>query len=321
MNADFKVRHIRDDFTNSLLSVELKSLLDIIKKDDTLRLCFRGHSISVYYKGDSLFKIVPLKKCYKIHFDYNHARFTSNFETQRRRLEELGYEYSEGKGDVKKRYRKITHKYPLNNMKSDSCFFWNDSSIILKMLIDDFLDLEKKHDYYKKENKKGKSCHLERQRQQDIMRVNNTLNGEYFVYDIEYDQPRNSSEEAKSGRFDMLALRRKSKGHYNLVIIELKSTIDACIGKCGIEKHRRDLKTYIGKGAIVKIRKDDALKIYEHYSLLGLVEQESVQIEDVEILFVFTDEAIGYANKIQDKKERCVLSSEDLHLKYNEGVS
>lgn len=320
MKAEFKKRHLDNVFFDSL-SGDLKNLLDLIKKDDTLRLCFRGQYASVYYRGDSLYKIEPLTNCYKISFDFNHSRYTSNVDDQLGKLEALGYEYSEGKGEKEKKSRKVVCKYPPHNMKINSSVFWGESSKILKSLIDDFLDIEKKYDYFKKENKNGKGCHLERERQQDIMRVNNTLKGEYFIYDMEYDQPRNSFQEDKSGRFDMLALRRTSKGHYNLVFLELKSTTAACSGKSDIEKHDKDLKTYIGKGDIVKVRIDDALKICQHYISLGLVEKESVQVDGVEILFVFTDEARKCADKIKDTKKKCILLPWNLKLKYNKGAS
>ena len=316
-NAENKKRCLEKIFIDDLLSGSLKDLLVIIKTDPTLQLCFRGQYASVYYKGDSLFKIVPGHKFYKIHFDFNHSRYTSNFEELKGGLEKLGYKYSQGKGDDKKRSRKIDCKYPPERTNSDLATFWSESIKILKLLIEDFLDLNKKQDFLKKEPKKGKSCHLERQRQQEIMHGNNSLGEGYFIYDIEYDQPRNSNEEPKSGRFDMLALRRVSKGCYNLVFVELKSTTSACEGGSGIEKHYSDLKKYTGNNDIVNIRKTDAVEICKQYGLLGLVEQESIQVKDVEILFIFTDEAVNYANKIKNKEEKCILSSEDLKLMHS----
>ena len=328
VKAEHKKRCIEKEFLNSLLSGRLRNLTDMIKKDDTLRLCFRGQYISVYYKGDSLFKIEPFTNYDKIYFNFNHARYTPNIDKQLKRLEELGYEYSESKPadkEVKKdKRRKVICKYPLHNMRGVPGNFWGESARILKSLIDDFLNTkkekEKEYDYFKKEKKENKSCHLERQRQQDIMRVNNALNEEYFIYDMEYVQPRNSSKEEKSGRFDMLALRRISKGRYNLVFIELKSTPTACKGNSDIKKHYRDLKTYIGKSSMIDIRKSDAKDICEHYSLLGLVKQEKVQVVDVDILFVFTDEAIDYIDKIKNPREKCILPSKNFKLKYNKNI-
>ena len=323
MKAELKKRHLDQLFIKSLLTGELKELLAMIKQDNTLCLCFRGQYISVYYKGESLFKIEQLKQSYKINFDFNHARYTQKADEQLKRLIELGYKKKEGKEKKGDRSRKILCKYPSPNINTTSYDFWIESSKIMKSLIEDFLDFKKKQDYFKTKGKKGnrnKNCHLERQRQQDIMRINNSLDEEYFVYDIEYAQPRNSRDDDNSGRFDMLALRRVSKGSYNLVFVELKSTITACSGKCDIEKHRRDLKKYIENNDIVDIRKIDAVEICRQYGLLGLVEQESVKVEDVEILFVFTDEAIKYADKIENIRERCILLPEKFKLRYNERV-
>lgn len=317
MKAEDKRRCIQENFFESLLSGRLKGLLELIKKDDKLQLCFRGKYISVYYKGDSLFKIEPYNKYDKISFNFNHARYTPNAIEQRERLVSLGYNYSEGGENGGSIRREVACKYPPNNVEVVSCDFWGDSSKVLKSLIDDFLDLEKVYDYFKKEKKNGKSCHLERQRQQDIMRENNSLDGEYFIYDIEYDQPRNSTDEAKSGRFDMLALRCISEGFYNLVFIELKSIVSACAGRSGIKKHYSDLKAYIKKGRLIDARKSDAIKICEYYGLLGLVKQKRIQIKGEEILFVFTDDAIEYADRVGDTKEKCILLSNNLKLKYN----
>lgn len=320
MKAEHKKRCLNDTFFNSLKSGRLKDLIGIIKKDDSLQLCFRGTYISVYYKGDSLFKIERLAKYDKISFDFNHARYTSNKDKQLCKLEKLGYRYSKGGKEEKKKRRKVTCKYPPHNIKGDFYGFWEESIRIIKPLIDDFLDPKKKHDYFRKKDKKGKGCHLERQRQQNIMRVNNSLNGKYFIYDMEYEQPRNSSDEDKSGRFDMLALRRISEGCYNLVFVELKSTSKACDGKCGIEEHYKSLMKYTKRPDVISTRKSDVLEICRHYNLLGLTKQEKIQVKAVEIIFVFTDGAIEHAGKIKNTKEKCILSSENLKLKYNKSA-
>ena len=69
MKAEHRKRCLEEPFLNSLLSGELKNLVDLVKKDKTLQLCFRGAYVSVYYKGDSLFKIRPLARGYKVSFD------------------------------------------------------------------------------------------------------------------------------------------------------------------------------------------------------------------------------------------------------------
>jgi hypothetical protein len=314
--AELKKRHIDDLFLQSLKYGELKGLMDLIRRDKTLQLCFRGSYISVYYRGDSLFKIQQgSNNRYKIYFNFNHARYTKNFKEQLEKLEKLKYVYKVSGDDEKKQRRSVTC---LCSTKLCSYRFWDDSSKIFKLLIDDFIDpsAEKRHDYFNKKDLKNKNPHLERQRQQAIMRVNNSLSKTtYFVYDMEYDQPRNSSEEVKSGRFDMLALRRINPEYYNLVFIELKSTKAACCNKkSNISKHYEDLIKYVNNKDLIEVRKDDAIQICKQYIELELVEKRSIRIKGVEILFVFTDEASQYAKEIKKDKEKCILDENSLIL-------
>ena len=70
--------------------------------------------------------------------------------------------FRSGGNEEKKKRRKISCKYSQPDMKVAPRVFWEDSAGILKSLVDDFLDVTKNYDYFKKETKKGKSPHLER---------------------------------------------------------------------------------------------------------------------------------------------------------------
>jgi hypothetical protein len=316
-DAMLKTRALDEDFLKSLLSGELKDMVDKIKGDNTLCLCFRRQYVNVYYKGDSLLKIRRFAQSYNLIFNFNHARYTKEHQQRLRVLEGLGFKYPKGGRD--RTNRQLTCKYPQDNKANT--LFWQESIRVLKSLVDDFLDTQKKYDWFKLHRKEKKnSWHLEKQRQQEIMMTNNTLSGEYFIYDMEYDQPRNSSKEKKSGRFDMLALRRMGNGCFNLVFIELKSTRNSCDGKSGIEKHCDDLNRYIENETLMETRKNEAYEICCQYERLGFVEQENIKVEEKEVLFVFTDEAVNYAQKISDPFKKCILSSENLRLKFNKGI-
>lgn len=52
-----KKRQISEKMLNAFLSGELSSLLEAVKKDDTLDLELRGDSVNIYYRGGSIFKI------------------------------------------------------------------------------------------------------------------------------------------------------------------------------------------------------------------------------------------------------------------------
>ena len=54
-----KNRQISEEMLNAFLSGELSSLLEAVKKDDTLDLELRGNSVNIYYRGGSIFTSIP----------------------------------------------------------------------------------------------------------------------------------------------------------------------------------------------------------------------------------------------------------------------
>ena len=68
-----KERQISDEMLNAFLSGELSSLLEAVKKDDTLDLELRGDSVNIYYRGGSIFKIEEINNSFSISFDINYC--------------------------------------------------------------------------------------------------------------------------------------------------------------------------------------------------------------------------------------------------------
>lgn len=68
-----KQRHISEKMLNAFLSGELSSLLEAVKKDDTLDLELRGDSVNIYYRGGSIFKIEEKDNVFSISFDTNYC--------------------------------------------------------------------------------------------------------------------------------------------------------------------------------------------------------------------------------------------------------
>ena len=68
-----KERQISDEMLNAFLSGELSSLLEAVKKDDTLDLELRGNSVNIYYRGGSIFKIEEINNSFSISFDINYC--------------------------------------------------------------------------------------------------------------------------------------------------------------------------------------------------------------------------------------------------------
>lgn len=68
-----KKRQISKKMLNAFLSGELSSLLEAVKKDDTLDLELRGDSVNIYYRGGSIFKIEEINNSFSISFDINYC--------------------------------------------------------------------------------------------------------------------------------------------------------------------------------------------------------------------------------------------------------
>ena len=68
-----KKRQISEKMLNAFLSGELSSLLEAVKKDDTLDLELRGDSVNIYYRGGSIFKIEEINNSFSISFDTSNG--------------------------------------------------------------------------------------------------------------------------------------------------------------------------------------------------------------------------------------------------------
>ena len=68
-----KKRQISEKMLNAFLSGELSSLLEAVKKDDSLDLELRGDSVNIYYRGGSIFKIEEINNSFLISFDTNYC--------------------------------------------------------------------------------------------------------------------------------------------------------------------------------------------------------------------------------------------------------
>lgn len=315
--AEARERRLSPAFMTDLSEGKLKGLVETIKKDADLLMCFRGglkaEYVNVYYRGHSLFKISVSSRGYVVEFDFNHARYTKDWQGALNALQPIGYRLnSDGElqkykdqadGGVRSPRNVLHRSIARDPLPQD---FWQSSSLALKRLVDDFFDPDKTkcRDYFKdysgkQQSNKTKQQLLEKVRQQQIMKANQSLSGPYFIYDMEYAQARNSKDEKVGGRFDMLALRRMADDLYRLVFVELKSTKSACVGKSGIREHESDLSAYTKSAEYLEVRRKDAIGICEDYAALFLDGASVITIDDkLEILFIFTDEAKPFASEV-----------------------
>lgn len=330
-NVDKHRRMINLDFQNALSSGVLSSVTELVKDHrNELLIAFRNDYINIYYLGHSLYKIEQQKTGYKISFNFNHARYTKDYANSLKKLRDLGMRLPSSREKVEyddiilkdekwrstSRNNTITIKISNNGTNKN---FWDQSCKLLMGIIDDFYDPEKKEDnfkdhaYYHKREEKGllaldtkrdKNPLLEKQRQQSIELANNATDNGYFVYDMEYAQPNEKQGDKKSGRFDMLALKIENHKATQLLFIELKSTLSACEGASGIEKHKNDMLDYIERKDVIKVRKKDAKDIIGAYNKLfqiGTVEfSDEFNSKDPGFAIVLTDEAQHYSGSYED---------------------
>ena len=275
-------RAIDEVFVGDLKDGLLCGLTKLVKESEKLIMCFRGTYINVYYRGRNVFKISKKQKyAYKIEFDFNYSKKSE--DNHENKLIEMGFVLSKGNCLTKNIY---------GNEKL-SFEFWEETAFIFIQFIDEFLE---KHEGHKK------LSISEKERQQEIFAEN--MNKSFFVFDMEYDQARKQNKDIddgkgvrKSGRFDMLALRKNiDNNKYMLNFIELKSKKDACDkGSSDIVKHCDDLVNYKSNVDLMNSRRKDAIKMVQVYSRLGLMDEDfdtNIEIDgEVEIVFIFTDEA------------------------------
>lgn len=188
------------------------------------------------------------------------------------------------------------------------------------MLIDSF-DPDKTKDYFKNavskdvENggestrTKRKDKWLEKIRQQQLFcRMKSTQNG-YFVFDMEFSQRSMSGKEKYKNEPDMLAVRFDENGKpCTYVFVEVKCTEGAYKGKSGFKQHLDAMEKYPEK--YMQARYREAALIISHYKELGLyqlpqnIEEEDYMKLPVEILFIFTDEAVSVFEKDTELRKR-----------------
>lgn len=292
------VRKINMEFARALKEGILEPVTQMVKDNNDLIICFREKYINIYYRGHSLFRIQQMLNrkfpYYKVFFNFNHGRYTKDWNMILQKLESIGYSLNHKNYDLKNKEHVVSAV--IDKVDPD---FWNESRIILSKLIDDYFsaDDDKLYDYLKMCNDQNKRKHIEKQRQQKIAIANNNCDNGYFIYDIEYTQARNSKNEENSGRFDMLAMRFENKVPVELALIELKSTEAACTSNSGLDKHYEDLKKYINNSLYIKVRKKEAIDIINTYSYLNIISANKIEEEvdlEVKILFIFTDTARSY---------------------------
>ena len=301
-NKSNKVRAIKDEFITSLQNGELSELKKMVKERKDLIICFRNKYINVYYKSHCLFKIEykPIKKQYRVEFNLGHARYTKDWKTSFEKLQAdipsltynennyiAGFYIDEGSKPFD--FSKITGTYI--------------------RYINDFFD-PGKTTYYIKQNKTetttSKDNLKEKRHQQRFFSEHFGNDDKFLVFDIEYTIPRDNSSEQHWGSPDCLALKMADGMPVAIVLVEIKSTVKACNGKCGIKPHLKKYDSMINEPSyheLINRCAKEAICLYNKLGLLNIPDNAVNQINDLplEKLFVFTSKEVeGYYKKLQN---------------------
>lgn len=205
------MRKLSESFIHNLKAGFLSSILERIKKDDTLLLAIRDNYINIYYRGGNILRIAEDSsgKIYNVAFDEK-------------------YDLSED--------RTAFFNVNLPKILKEE----KDTIAVIKAIpvLKEIMDFW----YYKKHKS-------EREFQQVIVRENNfeplSIDTEYFVTDIEV-----ADKELKA-RFDLSAIKwnagdRKIFQKCSVAFFEMKYGDDALDGRSGLIKHLDDITEFLG---------------------------------------------------------------------------
>ena len=295
-------RSISKDFVEDFKSGNtLSKILEYVKNpDNELILCFRGNSgnIATIYKKNHVFcSIQKLQKGvsqFKMSFNFNHARYSQNWESVLKELVTIGWETKHTFKDVYETNIDIGVITKHFNTLDDSTL--EKSFAIINNLIEDYFDQYKNFDYYTGRTLKHKGINLEKQRQQELFETyNKPANGNgYFIYDLEFVEQGNR----KGNQPDFWAVKYVDGIPKHLVLGEVKSRASALEGNSGLAAHLQSMIDYAKSDAIANRKKEalDILKGYATLNLYGLEEKDCATFEQialgdtVEICVVLTDE-------------------------------
>lgn len=167
------------------------------------------------------------------------------------------------------------------------------------------------------------------------------LRGGIYIYDMEYQQRMPHAEEVKEGykklhgmlpsqeEFDLLkshSMQKILSGCLNnpdfmaveyvgdvptyLVFGEIKSTVAACTGPSGIDKHLQNMKNYNDMNLLIEYRKKDAHAIMENYKGIGHISSNVVipSFEKIKLknILILTDSVYADKGQIHDNHDGAV---------------
>ena len=311
--------------------VPLNPFVQLVKDYSELELCFRGNSessprVSIYSNNHVIFSVYTTGK---IVISFNHARYCKNWEKFFETLtKEYGFNGSKNKTndkgdiDIGEMTRSLKYNKPLTYPQVRALY-----EKVLRPMFEVYFGAEGKSgivDYFKHGALVKVAGKTEKKRQQEIYSQFTSKANGYFFYDLEFAQRHENieaqREDKSNNKPDMQAIRFDSNGKpEKIVFVEVKCTDDAMKGASGIAEHLKKMKVY----EKLEDRRKEACQIMNQYAKLGLrglSDNDKYDYEDfarleLEILLVFTDEAIGLwehsSNFADDRKLAKKISYED----------
>ena len=307
-------------FNEDLVSGGLVSLADIVRGDDELELCYRGNSgkgnITIYMHNHMVLKIEKYNdnSGYKFSVSINHA------ETD----------------DEK---NKLAQDYGLK-ITNDGYYWKKDSEVndaetkeliadIKKMIEKYFINTMNFLNGKKATGTKKFPIEAEKVRQQELFslkEMQETNNG-YFMYDLEFARPykdRAAADIAKlageKNKPDFSALKFEGGKASTLVIGEVKTMKNSCeAGTANMLEHLEKMISVVNPVGIdnkkfLKDRMIEAVGLFNSYKDAGLRGLDpkgnyNIDIKKFEIMLVFTDETINFAQKYKQTAQKLINSS------------
>lgn len=240
-------RAISEKFKTSLLTGDLKILLDEVKNDNTLIMELRGGCVVIYYRGGALFTVS---------FDDE----TNNYSIS----------YNKAYWGVKKIHEEIEEQPTIENVQKYIAFYKHQ------------MDYHRVHGDRELEKQGQQQLILENniwggKSNQELSDKKPIPTGDYFIIDMEYAY----KNEGIDARFDAIALKwpslsnsRKNGKGLGISFLELKYYDGAMGGRSGIDKHISDFLKFTQEdqysGAYVEMCKDMAL-VFRQKCELGIV--------------------------------------------------
>lgn len=271
-----------------------------------LVLCFRGNgdpeNIVIYYNNQIVWVLYGNED--KIGISFNHARYCEDWWSLRDNLGDLGFVIEKnGKTIEPNQEGSIGMLYCMcsnEKYKKNPDEFVEKSYKILEKMMQEYFEPKGKidYDFFKNKYTDRKSNLTEKRWQQKLFNDLKKKETGLFTYDLEFEQP-HGIQTNNTNEPDMLAIRYEEGEPKAIVLVEVKSTYEACTPKykSDIISHLDGMKKYANENVNKKSldnRRKEASQILSYYRELGLYVDENQIIPDennilpIECVIIFT---------------------------------